>query len=70
MGRVGGGEVHLSGKWHYLAAGATVQPKELHCAVNQVTCASVVTDKQYCFTTRTVCATDYQASDKTDTVNK
>jgi len=24
-----GGGVHLSGKWHYLATGATVQPKEL-----------------------------------------
>jgi len=44
---VGGkGGVQLSGKWHYLAAGATVQPKELHCAVNQVTCATVVTDKR------------------------
>jgi len=42
----GKGGVHLSGKWHYLAAGATAQPKELHCAVNQVTCATAVTDKQ------------------------
>jgi hypothetical protein len=42
----GRGEMHLSGKWHYLAARATAQRKELHCGVNQVTCAAVVTDKQ------------------------
>jgi hypothetical protein len=60
--------VHLSGKWYYLAAGATAQPKELHCAVNQVTCVAMVTDKQQCFTTCIVSAKHYQASDKTDIV--
>lgn len=43
-GRGGGGK-HLSGKWHYVAAGAVEQHKELLCGVNQVTCVAMVTDK-------------------------